>query len=309
MPKTLILGANGLLGSTLVAEFKNSRSSFYATTRDATPVFGIKTEKFCLGIDSLDSLCERLGPIDYVINCIGTINHKIDEASIEDIKMAIQTNAMFPHQLNSLAEKSNFHVINIATDCVFNGETGEYSEETQHSFKDTYGMTKSLGEVISKNTLNLRCSIIGMEYKTKFSLMSWLVNQPSDSRVNGYTNHFWNGITTNVYAEVVQGIINTPEMYFGTHHLVPADSLSKFELLVDIAVKSNRQDLTIDPVENENFMDRRLCTSDSEFNNKIWGLAGYKSPPKIVDMISRYFGKPYVSELLLAAKSNSNEVI
>ena len=309
MPTALILGANGLLGSTLVAEFKKSKSSFYATTRDATSVFGFKTEKFCLGIDSLASICERIGSIDYVINCIGTINHKIDEASLEDTKNAIQTNAIFPHQLDSLAEKSNFHVINIATDCVFNGETGGYLEESQHSFKDTYGMTKSLGEVISKNTLNLRCSIIGMEYKTKFSLMSWLVNQPRDSRVNGYTNHFWNGITTNVYAEVVQGIINAPERYFGTHHLVPADSVSKFELLMDIADKSNRQDLKIEPIDNKNFMDRRLGTSDTEFNDKIWELAGYNTAPKIADMISRYFGKPYVSELLLAASSNVNEVI
>ena len=51
-------------------------------------------------------------------------------------------------------------IIQIATDCVYDGVNGNYSETDLHNPTDIYGKTKSLGEVPEPDFLNIRCSMI-----------------------------------------------------------------------------------------------------------------------------------------------------
>jgi len=93
-------------------------------------------------------------------------------------------------------------VLQIATDCVYSGKTGNYDEAAKHDALDVYGKTKSLGEVNARHVLNIRCSIIGPELKGRLSLLEWFLSQPTGARVNGYAHHQWNGITTLQFAEL-----------------------------------------------------------------------------------------------------------
>ena len=63
-------------------------------------------------------------------------------------------------------------IFQIATDCVFDGEKGNYSELDSHNARDVYGKSKSLGEVNNKNFYNLRCSFKLVDDP----LLKWLVN-------------------------------------------------------------------------------------------------------------------------------------
>ena len=47
--------------------------------------------------------------------------------------------------------KPALKVIQIATDCVFDGLKGNYTEDDKHNAIDVYGKTKSLGEVSADN--------------------------------------------------------------------------------------------------------------------------------------------------------------
>jgi hypothetical protein len=67
---------------------------------------------------------------------------------------------------------------------------------------------------------------------------------------------------------------------------VPADKVSKFELVKMIAEKTGRTDLTINPVETSNPVDRTLITNNPEMNSRLWSLAGYAQPPSIHEMIN-----------------------
>lgn len=307
MPRALLLGSNGLLGSTLVVEFQKAGIDFRATTRSGMLVHGFKTEAFSLENDDISALIKKLGPFEYVINCLGMISHKINQTSMESVKKAIHSNSLFPHQLDYLGKDFGFQVINIATDCVFDGKKGGYSENSSHSPNDIYGVSKSLGEVNSENTLNLRCSIVGMEYNSALSLMSWLLSQPKGSLINGYSNHFWNGITTDTYANLIIGIMNQSKKYFGVRHFIPKDSVSKYELLRIIAKAANRYDLRIQPEQNEKSVDRRLITIDTNYNEMLWELTNFKTAPRIEEMIFNYLDKPYLKEFLLRAKKESND--
>jgi len=172
------------------------------------------------------------------------------------VRKAITVNALFPHILSEAAHdiNPNIKIIQIATDCVYNGKKGNYSEDDTHNPEDVYGKTKSLGEVISNNFLNVRCSIIGPELRGHLSLLDWFLNQIPQSTVSGFTHHHWNGVTTLQFADLCSQIIQNEmfERYRMLNHVlhyVTNDIVNKDELL-KIFKKEFKKDTIIIPCEN-----------------------------------------------------------
>jgi len=248
-----ILGSTGMLGS-MVAETLDL--DFRVLGR---PQFD--AEKFTGGLAG-----------QQVINCVGIIKPYCD-----DIERAIRVNALFPHLLPT-------GTIQIATDCVYSGKRGNYVETDLHDATDVYGQTKSLGE--APHIKNLRCSIIGPEKKSHLSLLDWFLNQ--EGEVNGFTNHFWNGITTLHFARIVQGVLREGLELPNIQHIVPADTVTKAELLTYISHVYGK-DIMVNPVEASEVIDRTLATTNPELNLKLWQVAGYKRPPTIKQMIQELY--------------------
>jgi len=261
----LILGASGMLGHKLAEELADL---------DAVALTRADYEAF----DSLESF--GLTETDWVINCIGSIPQKND-----DPETFIRLNAVFP---KFLAE-TKASVIQIATDCVFDGTKGSYSESDPKTASDIYGLTKYLGEVSRDRFLNLRASIIGPELSSKKSLFEWVRTQPEGASVYGFANHYWNGVTTEAFAKVVKGLIKTNIKLGGTFHLVPGDQVSKYQLVKMIAAVTGRTDLTIEP-KIVDPIDRTLRTDFPNLNSMFWRVAGYESAPTIDQMISTMEG-------------------
>lgn len=247
----LLLGGTGMLGSMMT---KALDLEFVAFNR---PEFDAEYDDIVAGYGNT------------VINCIGVI-----KPYCNDIKRAIIVNAYFPH---TLPEGS----IQIATDCVFSGKQGNYVETDEHDATDVYGQTKSLGE--APHLHNLRCSIIGPEQKNHNSLLDWFLGQEIDE-VNGFTNHLWNGITTLHFARICQAIIREKIELPALQHIVPADKVTKAELLQIIADVYGKK-IKINPVEAPEAVDRTLATNDPALNRALWEAAGYHEPPTIRQMI------------------------
>lgn len=203
---------------------------------------------------------------DIVINCIGLIKPKIKHP-ID----AILVNARFPYMLPH-------NTIQIATDCVYSGLKGNYVESDLHDATDVYGKTKSLGE--APHIKNLRCSIIGPEVKNHISLLDWFLAQ---KEANGFTNHLWNGVTTYHFAKIAQGVVREGIELPQLQHIVPADKVTKAELLRIIA-KAYKKDIKVTDVEAEP-IDRTLSTENPELNKELWQVAGYSEPPTIEQMV------------------------
>jgi dTDP-4-dehydrorhamnose reductase len=308
--RVLVLGGTGMLGSMVCDVLrKNKNITLYATTR-LPQVLSKKVEGLewvFLDINNQNQealmieLDEKLADKHYVINCIGMTKPFAHDGNRNEILRAIRNNSIFPHVLDEVAKICNVKVIQIATDCVFSGATGNYKENSKHDATDVYGKTKSLGEVISDNMFNMRCSIIGPELKNPTNyLMEWFLNQDKDAQCNGFANHFWNGVTTLHFAKVCEGIIKNNVWRLGqtTHHLVPSSKMSKYDMLRSFADLFGRKDIQINKTDAGIVVDRTLDTDSNEFNNYLWKLAEYNNPPSVKQMIEELAEYDYGMEII-----------
>ncbi len=264
MIHTLVLGTRGMLGQTIVGVLSRSRSLvLHGTSREAGGHglrFDVEREE-----DSLRRLFVEAGPVRYVINCIGVRSDQIDESRPGSIARAIRVNALFPHRLWEAAAECGASVIHISTDGVFSPGADVCDEAASCDAADAYGKTKSLGEVVLSGFLTLRCSIVGVDELTRRGLLEWFRSQPPSARVNGYTDHLWNGVTTLQLAElcrtlIEEDIFDVARSEGPIHHFCPNARLSKHELL-ELFRTHFRPDLTVEPVRGPVPAVRRILTT------------------------------------------------
>jgi dTDP-4-dehydrorhamnose reductase len=278
--KVAILGSTGMLGS-MVRLYLGQKScySIYAPSR----------KRLDAEWTSVDLLADLLRGQDYAINCIGIIKPRIDETFPASVLRALHVNALFPHLLATAAERTGCRVLQIATDCVYSGRSGDYDENSPHDALDVYGKTKSIGEVRSPAVRHLRCSIIGPEGadRPKDSLLEWFLGQPAGSMIKGFTNHHWNGITTLAFARLCHGIMSADLFYRlqPVQHIVPRNTVTKAGLLSHFAYFYRRDDISFGEVAAPVAVDRSLTTCSPDMNERLWRAAGYDSSPCIQQMI------------------------
>jgi len=192
-----------------------------------------------------------------VINCVAKISSKA--SSYGDL---LNANAILPLELrNSLEE--DIYLVQPSSDGVFSGNKRDpYLLEDDRDAGDLYGWSKQLCEnalVGRLNTLVTRVSIIGpTRGPTPKGFFSWVLAQKPGSKLKGYTNHFWNGITTLEWCKRVECFLienNFPPenvIQFGTK-----EDCSKYDMLCLINEEYQRK-LMIEPLQAEEFIDRRL---------------------------------------------------
>lgn len=220
-----------------------------------------------------DDVAAVVAGADVVVNAIGVLASRITDA-----ETAEEVNARFPQRLAAAGPR----VVHFTTDGVYSGADGAYTENAAHDATDVYGGSKSRGEVAAPHVLNLRCSIVGPERAPGRSLLAWLLAHPHGAEVRGFEDHRWNGLTTLHLARIVAGTLD--EDLAGTAHVLPADTVTKAELLALLAEAFGRRDLRVVPVASGTPADRTLATLDPERNRRLWRGAGYDEPPAIATM-------------------------
>jgi dTDP-4-dehydrorhamnose reductase len=175
-------------------------------------------------------------------------------------------NGMFPHILSSIFGDKLIH---ITTDCVFNGTEGApYDENSPHSYTDIYGSSKSLGE--PKHSITLRTSIIGRETHGYTGLLEWFLEQKGKT-VKGYTEHYWNGITTTQFGKLCDFLMEWNPVRPGIYHIF-GETVSKYQMLCAFKEKY-KVDCEIVP-DNSTKLNRTLSTvKDLNYCAKIPSFA------------------------------------
>jgi len=254
--KILVIGSSGMLGSQCIEFFSNKSNIELSCTcrkknnfiKNLEDIYNIKVYE---NVDVLDFLSVEQVIIkekpDLVINCAGAIKQKDIGVNAVD---AININGLFPHQLASLASKFKFKLILVSTDCVFNGHRGGYMENDPSDCHDIYGKSKYIGEIKDNtNVLTIRTSIIGIEYDSHLSLLSWFLSQ--NNQIKGFKKAIYSGVPTTYLANFIYENFNLSGLY----HL-SSQPISKYDLLI-IFKEYYNHNITI--IKDSDFvMDRSL---------------------------------------------------
>lgn len=283
----VVLGSTGMLGSMIVEILSNCNDiQLLATTRKS--ISNTKNSKDInwvqIDFESASNLqiSKVLMGADYVINCVGLIKQKAKSLTLNEYH---RLNTLLPLLINDLSKELKFRYVQIGTDCVFSGQGSRNLEKSIPDATDNYGISKYLSESYLDNSLILRCSIIGKEVNGSSSLLSWFMSQEKNLQLNGYVNHYWNGISTLQFANILRGIIQQEKFFIGLHHLIPANSITKYELLHLFRLEFKRFDLRIDKAFHPITINRILECSNDQRNLALWNAGGYREIPTIQELV------------------------
>ncbi len=249
--RILVLGGSGMLGHKLVQRWQEE---FDVWTTLRGPFAGYERFGFFNRAKTIDSLSvqdfegleaavAKVRP-DLIFNAVGIVK-QIPTA--KNTVTTLQINSVLPHQLAGIAAESGARLIQISTDCVFEGSRGNYTEDDHSDATDLYGKSKNLGEVTDDNCLTLRTSIIGRELTTSHGLVEWVLSNRANT-VKGFSNAIFSGFPTIVLADIISNLIrNHPELN-GLYH-VSSEPINKFDLL-NLLKKSYDLDINVERFED-----------------------------------------------------------
>ena len=254
MKKIVILGATGMLGSAVNEHFKKTNNTIISSYRTS----GLLDQESSFYFDVITSKFNEIPDCDYLLNCIGIIKPFMKE----NLADSIYINSVFPHKLSQYCKEKSIKLIHITTDCVFSGKDGQYHEDSIHDCEDEYGKSKSLGE--PKDCMVIRTSIIGEEVHKNASLIEW-IKKNKGKTINGFTEHFWNGVTTKHYAEICEQIIDQDLYETGLFH-IHSNMVDKNQLLQII---NKKFDLNINVIPTKTSVVDRTLKSNKKLVDKI----------------------------------------
>jgi dTDP-4-dehydrorhamnose reductase len=262
MIKILVLGSSGMAGH-VVTTFLSRNKDFDVFNLTDNIRFNDRT--IILDVTEKEYFTDYLASnhFDIIINCIGILNQYADEYKDK----AVYLNSYLPHFLEYKYKNSATRIIHLSTDCVFSGKTGGYIENSFRDGDTFYDRTKSVGEIVNEKDLTFRTSIIGPDLNPQgIGLFNWFMN--STGNVNGYVNAIWSGVTTIQLAKSIE--IAVLSDIKGLYHLVPVESISKYNLLLLLQNEFRRSDIIINQYENI-YVDKSLVNTRKDFNFNIPG--------------------------------------
>lgn len=252
--RIILFGSLGMLGNYVFKILKNK----YEITC-------INRDKFNIECNDWNQLYDIINAIvmegDVIINCAGIIPQKYNV----DFRKFISVNTLFPHKLNEISKLLKLKLIHITTDCVYSGLYGNYKSCHKHDSNTLYGITKSLGEPYDATII--RTSIIGEENYGKKSLLEWIKSNKNGT-INGYKNHYWNGITCLTLAKIINEVIDKNLFWKGVKHIFSPNIVNKYELCCYINEIYNLN-IVIREIDDKEGKNMTLINDNLEYDFKI----------------------------------------
>ena len=267
--RILILGADGMIGHKLSQIFYNSSIDLHLNSRKNSSVLKqifpkAKIYKYDFLLADIIDLFKKIKP-NYILNSCGITIRRGANLNLINTK---KINTELPNLIHKWALKNNSKLIHFSTDCVFNGQKGNYNDNDVTNALDPYGLTKARGEISMENTLTIRSSMIGREIFNKTELLEWVIKNNLEE-IKGYSNVIYSGITTLQMSKYVYEIIDKNLLMHGIYN-VSSNFISKYDLIKFIVEKFN---LNIS-VQN----DRSVFSNKSLNSNKFFKKTGFKKP-------------------------------
>ena len=244
MKKILITGASGQLGKTLKTLFR-SKYDIIPTSKN----YYTSQKNYFLDITNpilIRDIVLATSP-DIIINLAALTNVDFCE---ERPDLAFSVNLA---GLQNLVEIFNGPIIQLSTDYVFDGKTGQYSENSGVNPINVYGRTKLEAENFlkenSKDSLIIRTNVI-YDYMSESpaSFLNWVVKSLQDDKKINVVDDQWNNPTwTKSIAVAIDKAIKFE--LNGLIHWGDNDYMSRFDFAIKIAETFQLKKNLIKPIK------------------------------------------------------------
>lgn len=238
LPKLLILGGSGFLGSHLtkskVLKQQFAITSTYHSNKSVKSGF---TYLDCTDMDKVEKLLEELQP-KIVINCVALTDVDFCQFNPE---ISLKINQIFPIALSKICFARKIKLIQISTDHFESPILIPRTEETEVYSVNYYGAHKLEAEngIIASGckSIILRTNFFGIHHQGKH-LLNWVLNSfRNENQFTGYTNVHFSPLSIEELSLCIQLLIyNNAE---GLFNLSSNESISKFEFASLVAEIKN----------------------------------------------------------------------
>lgn len=235
MPKLLITGATGLLGANLVRQAARP----YEVTGWARSWANVPPGRACCCVDltdrelTLEGL-QELRP-EVMIHCAAMTD--VDRCENEPAAARIM-NVDATRTLAEWSAQHGCHFVFISTDSVFDGQSGNFSEEERPAPVNEYARTKQGAEeavrACRSDALILRTNFYGWNFKEKASLGEWMLEKLAGrERLTAFTDVRFNPLLVNDLAKIIFDLI--ARRAAGVFHAGARNECSKYEFALMLA--------------------------------------------------------------------------
>lgn len=248
MSRFVVTGASGLLGLNLSLQISvNDEVLGIANT---SPLNGLPFEIqiMDLVIDNFEEDVLEIHKPDAVIHCAAIANLEECEKNPE---LAYHTNAVVPGEIANQCRKRDVKFVHISTDAVFDGKSGNYSEDDRTNPLSVYAKTKRAGEENVQNqnpdAIIARVNFFGWSLSGTRSLGEFFYNNLiSKKPINGFIDVNFCPLYVSHLSDLLLEMVKAD--LSGIYHVVSSDHMTKYEFGCAIANQFGLDHSLINPI-------------------------------------------------------------
>ncbi|MFC1856959.1 SDR family oxidoreductase [Thermodesulfobacteriota bacterium] len=271
--KLLITGVSGMLGSNLAYYFRDKYRVLGTYNSHPVKIPGVEIGPCNMTVPkNIKPILTQWRP-DIIIHCAGMTN--VDECE-KDKEAAKEINVLATRHLVGQIIHKETKLVYISSDSVYDGVSGNHSEDDVIAPLNYYGLSKYEGEQESlkrENTLVLRTNIFGWNIQEKQSLGEWVLdNLKAGNRIQGFTDAYFSTMYTMEVARVIDCALQVN--LTGLYNCGSCDSCSKCEFAFKIAERFGFDQARIKSISIDDFKfvahrGKRLTMDVSKIQNDL----------------------------------------
>ena len=228
--KVLVLGASGLLGSSICKQLEKKDIQIIS--------HGFKSRKVNLNYNLLDKkqlekLLTENNP-DVVINLIALSD--VDLCQREPL-LALNLNANLVKNIESNLKEMKIKFLHISTDHVYHKKGP--SKESEVCIRNIYAATKLLGDMYAElnKSIVLRTNFFGKSHHpSRESFSDWIIkNLKEEKSITLYRDVFFNPLSMKTLSEAIFYLITKDNWNPGIYNLGSKERISKYDFGLKIA--------------------------------------------------------------------------
>lgn len=232
MKKTMmVVACNGMLGH-VMAEVASEKYNVVGTYTTFVSERSYPTERMdILNASHVKSLITKIKP-DVVVNCSGIVDVEFCEER-PDIAEAVHVDGT--RNLVEACKLVGAKMVYISTDAVFDGVSGNYTEESKPNPINQYARTKLAGEKAMRDTdIVIRTSIYGWKIAGPLGFVEDIVDKLSNGKMYGaFEDYYFTPVYTGTLAETVIDMLKANAA--GLYHVCPEEKMTKYTFAKKVA--------------------------------------------------------------------------